>query len=123
MSAAESIRHVDPNNDVRRAIAYVAAHPKIRFKLSTQVKTVAQRQHLALPPNAKVESGADQVIFFPLAEGPDPWHSKTNDPWLTKAVFGPREINFNWYSTWLGHDRVVVMTMAKAKTAGITFAN
>ena len=37
-------------------------------------------------------------------------------------MFGPREINFHYYSTWEGYDRVVVMTMEKARAAGAPLA-
>ena len=42
----------------------------------------------------------------------------------TRAIFGPREVNFNWYSTWdSGRDRVVVMTSKKAKAASVDLAH
>ncbi|MFZ1219123.1 MAG: hypothetical protein WAO00_07510, partial [Chthoniobacterales bacterium] len=76
---------------------------------------------LALPSNA-VQANADEVVFFARAEGAQSYAWSVNDPWLTRAVFGPREINFNYYSTWEGFDRVVVMTLVKAKAAGIPLA-
>jgi Dolichyl-phosphate-mannose-protein mannosyltransferase len=123
VAAGESIRHADNKDDVRQAIDYVGKHPGTRFRLSPQVTAIARQQHLALPPNALVAGSADEVVFFAEAEAPDPFHWKANDPWLTKAVFGPREINFAWCSTWQGPDRVIVMTTAKAKAAaaGISF--
>jgi hypothetical protein len=45
-----------------------------------------------------------------------------NDPWLIKAAFGPREVDLNWYSSWLGHDHVVVMTLDKARATGVPVA-
>jgi len=60
--------------------------------------------------------------FFGNAEGPGSWNFQTNDPWLTKAVFGPREMNFNWYAGWLGHDHLVVMDRAKARATGVPLA-
>jgi hypothetical protein len=122
VSAVGTIRHVDHDADVRAAVAYVGQHPGTRFKLSPQVMAAAQRQKLEIPPNARAESGAEQVVFFARAEGPDPRGWKTNDPWLTKAVFGPREMNFNWYASWDGHDRVLVMTTEKARSMEISFA-
>jgi hypothetical protein len=123
ITAAESIRHSSPEGDVRGALAYVGKHPHIRFKLSPQVTSIATQQHLAVPPNAHAETGIEQVVFFPRAEAPDIFGWKTNDPWFTKAVFGPREVNFNWYSGWMGPDRVVIMTKDKALAgaAGISF--
>ena len=56
--------------------------------------------------------------FFAQAEGPDGFTWMTNDSFLTKAVFGTLEVNFNWYSGWAGRDRVVILTMPKAKETG-----
>ncbi len=117
--AAESIRHVDGQQDVRQALAYVAAHPQTRFRLSTKVRESAVAQGMAVPSNVTDTSDARSAVFFAIAEGPGTWDWKTNDPWQVQAVFGPREMNFDWYSGWTGHDRVVVMTIDKAKATGV----
>jgi len=62
------------------------------------------------------------VVFFARGDGPTPYVWKVNDRWLVEAVFGPRELNFNWYSTWSGHDRVVVMKIDKARSFGVALA-
>jgi hypothetical protein len=122
IAAGESIRRPDGNDQVRKALAYVSKHPGKRFKLSPQVTAIAQAQKLPIPPNAKAETGADQMVFFLRAEGGDPFVRRSNHPWLFKAVFGPRDVNLNWYSTWDASDRVVVMTVEKAKWARIALA-
>jgi hypothetical protein len=120
--ASQSVRHRNPEEEVRDALAYVGKHPRTRFELSPRVTSLAKLQQLPVPPNAQAAADADEVVFFPRAEGIDIFHWKTNDPWLTKAVFGPLEVNFNWYSTWQGPDRVVVMTKDKAElAAGVWF--
>jgi hypothetical protein len=86
------------------------------------VRALAGQRGLTLPGNVVEGGDADEVVFFARADGPPPRQWKTNDPWLTRAVFGPREVNFNWYSTWVGRDRVVVMTRAKAASTGVSLA-
>ncbi|MDP9001699.1 MAG: glycosyltransferase family 39 protein [Myxococcota bacterium] len=122
LRAAESIRHVDPAAEVRQAVAYVGRHARTRFRLSSRVRSTAAQEKLILPANVIDERGADEVVFVAPTEGPDYWHWRTNDPWLTKEVFGPREVDFNWYSTWEGHERIVVMSTDKAKKMGIELA-
>ena len=123
VSAAETIRHIDPNADTRAAIAYIAKHPKIKFRISEKVAKLAVEQHLPMPANiVTAATSAGAFVFFAKAEGPDPYLIHTNDPWLTMAIFGPRELNFNWYSGWWGHDRILVMTLAKAKESGVALA-
>jgi 4-amino-4-deoxy-L-arabinose transferase-like glycosyltransferase len=120
--AAESIRHFDPPTYARDAFAYVGAHAGTRFRVAPDVRALAAEQHVALPPNVVDAPEGDDVVFFARADGPPPRRWITNDPWLTEAVFGPGELNFNWYSTWDGRDRIVVMTLEKARAAGVALA-
>ncbi len=120
--AAESIRHFDPKVYVTSAIVYVTKHPRTRFRLSPKVLSLAGEQSLKIPKNVTQGPEAQEVVLFAEAEGPDSWNWRTNDPWLTRAVFGPLEMNFDWYSGWMGKDRVVVMTKAKALSTGVTLA-
>jgi hypothetical protein len=121
--AAESIRHrEDARGDARAAIEYVAAHPMTRFRVSPRVRDLIAAQHIALPANVTDGPTPDSVVFFAIADSTSPSRWKTNDPWLTQAVFGPREMNFNWYSTWAGQDRIVVMTLAKARESSVVAA-
>ena len=121
--AGEGIRHMDPMAYARHAITYVSKHPGTQFRVSPRVRSLAAAQNLALPSNV-TEGEAQVVIFFVNAEGPNPrsdtW--KSNDPWLTEAVFGPREVNVNWYAAWIGQDHVFAMTTKKAKAAGVALA-
>jgi hypothetical protein len=116
--AAKSIRNMDPKAYVRDAVAYVREHPERRFRVSARVSAIAAEERLVLPENMTQNGNPDAVVFFAPSEGPKWFEWKTNDPWMTEAVFGPLEVNFNWYASWSGHDRVVVMTMERAKAAG-----
>jgi hypothetical protein len=122
VAAGESIRDIDPQADVERALSYIAKRPNAAFRLSAKVRALAKAAQLVLPANVVSGQRGDHLVFFGQADGPGPWHWMTNDPWLTEAVFGPREVNLNWYSSWSGNDRVVVMTLEKARSAGIALA-
>jgi hypothetical protein len=121
ISAGESIRHRDDSAAAGEAVTYVRNHPGTRFRVSAKVTSLAAGRGVTLPSNA-VQANAEEVVFFARAEGAPPTGWIVNDPWLTRAVFGPREINFNYYSTWEGYDHVVVMTLAKARAAGAPLA-
>jgi hypothetical protein len=121
--AAEGIRHVDNKRYARQAVQYVAAHPNVRFKVSPQVQALAREQGLAMPANTTADKAAAQeMVFFAKQEGPGMWNWKSNDPFIAEAIFGPREVNFGWYTSWDGHDRILVMTAAKAKGVGVPLA-
>ena len=120
--AGESIRHVDYDAYVREAVEYVAKHPKEQFRVSEKVRARAANQHLALPANVVTAPGGQAVVMFGRAEMGPPGLYKENDPWLTDAVFGPRDVNFNWYAVWGGNDRVVVMPIEKARAGAVPLA-
>ena len=109
VAAAESIRHVDMGSMVKDALAYIARHPKDRYRsLGGDVRSVAAENSVPIPPNVTAEKAKDgaHVVFFARGEGPSPFVWKVNDRWLTEATFGSREMDFNWYSTWSGNDRI-----------------
>jgi hypothetical protein len=121
--AAESIRHPDPGADVGRAVAWVAAHPASHFRLSPRVRQLAGEQKLALPSNLTEARDVDQLVFFARAEGPELGRWRSNDPWQASAVFGPGDVDFAWYASSPGSDRVVVMSAAKAEATGVPVAD
>jgi hypothetical protein len=123
VAAGESIRNFNPDAYVRQALDYVKDHASDRFRVSNQIRSSARAQHLTLPPNVVKGREGTEVVFFGNAEGPNGWHWRVNDPFLTKAVFGPREMNFNWYSSWSGRDHIVVMDIEKARSTGVPLAN
>jgi hypothetical protein len=122
VAAGESIRKIDPQRDVWQALDYVRRHASTEFRLSNQVRAIARAQNFALPKNVVSGSAGTEVVFFANAEGPGSWYFQTNDPWMTKAVFGPREVNLNWYAGWLGRDHLIVMTLDKARATGVPLA-
>lgn len=117
--AAESIREPDARGYVRDALAYAASHPALSFKLSSRVASAAREQSLPLSANAGGGPSWDEVLYFANADEPKYKSLITNDPWLAVATFGPQEVNFNWYPTWIGHDRLVLLTRAKAEASGL----
>ena len=81
VSAAESIRHVDPKADLGRALTYVSKHPRTRFRLSPHVMELVKQYKLTTPANAQAEAaGAQQIVLFPRADAPDTFVWRTNDP-------------------------------------------
>ena len=61
-------------------------------------------------------------MLFGRAESGDTYKSKTNNPWLTHAVVGPQDVNYNWYSGWQGGDQIVVMPRRHALASLIPLA-
>jgi hypothetical protein len=117
VSAAESIRTATAEDDVRQALEYVAKKPDSRYRLSPRVKDIAVSKHFAVPAN--VGRHGDHIVFFAPDEGPNPFDWPANDPFAVERTFGPRDVNFDWYPTWTGSRRVVVMPRDKALEIGL----
>jgi hypothetical protein len=120
--AADSIRHFNPKKQVRDAIRYVADHPKEQFRVSDRVRNMATEQQIAMPANVVTAPAGQAVVMFGFADLGSTDLYKENDPWLTDAIFGTKEVDFNWYAVWGGHDRVVVMPIEKAREGGVPLA-
>jgi hypothetical protein len=121
--SAETIRARGATNYVAQAVEYMRAHAGDSFFVSKRVLDAARAAHLDLPPNIVSGPGkASHVVIYAKADGPGHRKWKANDPWLTVAVFGPNEVNSNYYATWRGDDRVFVMTTEKARERGVPMA-
>jgi hypothetical protein len=119
VKAAESIRHAHLERDMGQAIQYLSQNPASRYRLSPHLAQYAAKHKLPRGQGAK--DPVDHVAFLARAEGPNPFKWPANDPWQAERVFGPLEMNFDWYPSWGGADRVVVMSPAKAKEIGLSF--
>jgi hypothetical protein len=122
IAAGESIRHASPALAVRQAFEYAAARPDVRFRASEKVLASAKQHRVPIPRNVRAQGRADKVLFWGKDDVPDPWRHRTNDPNLYDAVFGPREVNLFWYSTWSGKDHVVTTSLANAQSLAIAVA-
>jgi 4-amino-4-deoxy-L-arabinose transferase-like glycosyltransferase len=120
VSAAESIRHRSELDDVRQALAYATARPETHFKLSNDIREIARRAQLTLPSNVTARK-PDHVMFFAPSEGPLAWDWPANDPFAVERTFGPREVNLDWYPTWLGDRHILLMTLEEARHIGVPF--
>jgi hypothetical protein len=117
VNAAESIRDASLGRDMRQAIEYLSRSHAGRFRLSPRLARYAASHHM--PEGQSGKGRVDVVAFLARDEGPDPFTWPANDPFQAVRVFGPREVNIDWYPTWGGADRVVVMKLAKAERIGV----
>lgn len=122
-TASQSIAHRDPARDVRDLAAYVRAHPDKRFLLSPRLNTAVGGLPGGLPANVSANAfgKADYVALYPL-EG----LNNQTQPWwpcldwnLIVTQFGPYEVDFNYYALWEGEERIIILTVPKAKSIGV----
>lgn len=112
--AGESIRVDDRSVFVRELAAYLDAHPDRSYAASATILRHLRQVDGRSRPNVGLRplQEVDDVIFYASEAyghivGLRPRHD------LTRAVFGPLEVNFNYYPSWLGEDRIVVMPASR----------
>jgi len=90
-------------------LKYVSGHPTTRFSLSPKVKDEMISVSRRLPENATatLEPNARAVFYATEVRDSSRWDATRfnyADTW-----FGPYEVNFNYYPTWAGEDRIVIL--------------
>lgn len=124
-SVREAASIVDRERDRLPALAaYIDANPKTAYLLSTRVARGLRA--LGGPQRANVTGDprrpADQAVLF-SSEVPD-WTSwKANRFDYTTRVFGSYEVNFNYYPSWIGPERIVVLPAPSARSLGVAWRN
>jgi len=119
--AADSIHTRSPERFTRQLVAYIEGHPRVGFEASGRVWSQIEDLAIAPPKNLSrlPDPGAEMAVFF-ASEGPqDLKNWPDNWPGLAKRIFGPWEVNFDYYPQWAGEDRILVMPIEKAHAIGI----
>lgn len=123
--AAGTIEDRDTTRFLDEAMEYIDAHPDTRFYISPKVKAMFLRQkepefqELKARPNVLLQSmdDADLVLLVPHdVKHPDDW--PCNRPGTVITWFGPYEVNFEYYCSWMD-PRVLLMTKEEARAVGM----
>lgn len=108
-------RHRD---DAGRAIReYILKRPNRRFLVTREAASAWGGRSEALPPNVFADPALEtDFTVFSTKEAGGRWVGRwpANRPGYVETWFGPREVNLNYYPTWLGDPRFVVMRTDRA---------
>ena len=115
ISAARSVRARRTDAGVRELSRYLDAHPRERFFASTRVTTALARLGGPPPGNLVPSPARATGILLYAFEGMNHNAWPANTPGLAVRTFGPREVNFDYYPSWLGNDRILLMTVPQAR--------
>ena len=110
IAAAEGIRERGGERYLVELRDYVAAHPATRFQVSAGVRADLREAGIELPRPDAPEASADARLVVTYPEEMLPftrWPS--NRPGLAQAVFGPLEVNFEYYTSWI-EPRILVLS-------------
>jgi len=123
--AGETIRAVDPNSVFKKLNTYVNSQSETTYSVSPKVWRFFG-QFGKDPPQNIIRGSSIQsyeAIFFAseALQTVGEFNLPANRPGLTKTWFGPYEVNFDYYPTWRGSDRILVMSMPNAQAFGFPF--
>ena len=115
--AAGTIRDRSTDRFRREAVAYIRAHPGEKFFVSPTVREWLKPHGLDSLANVTATADGSDVVFFSLYsesfEDESDWPANHRD--LLVTWFGPFEVNLNYYPSWVGDDRIIAMTTARAR--------
>lgn len=113
VAACRSIR--EGNEPERELLEYLSRRGASPCVLTPSLRSALAEKTSALPPSI-VPAGSDAArwIAFRASEVPDrtAWVANRRD--YTIRWFGPHEVNFNYYPSWIGRDRILLMRLEDA---------
>lgn len=113
ISATSSIVYKDTTNHIEQVRHYITQQSATTFWISEPVYQDLARANQQPPSNVTdTMSTADVAIFSSSEVGEYEWQANRYNYTLT--WFGPYEVNFNYYPSWTGDKRIVVMPVRSA---------
>ena len=115
VAAAESVRERRSDRFVKELAEYVADRPDERFFVTPQVVKLMEAARVTVPETAVTAVGGEAEYFVGL-----PHELRRVEVWPglvrgeVERVFGPREVNFEYYATW-PEPHVVVLEWSIAR--------
>jgi len=103
VAASWSVHKMDAIDMKQDLARFLDKRGKNNYVLSRGVR------QLAGPGNEHVAQSGDHVVFL-KSEIQDE-HYPANRFGLYQTIAGPRDVNFNYYPTWSGKDRIVIMKL------------
>ena len=121
VSAAHSIRLRNTDAIVQETAAYIRAHPETTYALSPKAARELSALKGKLPANVHSlpASGEEMIVFYASEGMENPFLWPANYPGLATKMFGSWEVNFDYYPLWAGDDRILIMSIEKARRIGI----
>jgi len=116
LHAARTIRERDPGRHVRDFDAYVRAHPAARFLASARIEAALAGLPGPSPPNVVTEPGRgyDRIAVYAREAFEAGRRIRVNAP-LHAVWFGPWDVNVNYYPSWLGSDRILILERTRVE--------
>ena len=118
--AGETIRYRGTDQYVHELVDFIEDRPDTIFLVSDQARTAIESINAEQLTNitSEMKKEVDVIAIYAFEVPHTIWPANIWD--LTITTFGPQEVNFNYYPTWEGNDRVVLMNIDRAREIGIS---
>jgi hypothetical protein len=110
VDAAGSIRHRSDARTAQEFAAWLAGQPPGSVALSPRLQAAVGEE---APGRMTPDPGVRMVAMYAL----EPGHERItpNERGLFAQVFGPRDVNLNYYPDWVGAEHIVVLERRRAQ--------
>jgi hypothetical protein len=126
IQAAASVAHPEDTASLVADFAHYAdQHPDRRLLVSERLADGLRQQgqwpkaNLQVAPSGPPGKFAEYASFYSETVLPRELDWPTNRPRSFAAVFGPRDVNLDYYTGWKGGDRIICLRPALAREAGV----
>jgi sRNA-binding regulator protein Hfq len=122
--AAESIGHPRPADAYRKAAAFIESKPETMIWVSERLMQSLPRESASVAKARNITRVAEEArlaAFLSSEVDYRLWPANTFA--YTEAWFGSREVNFDYYPGWVGPEKVVFLTMERARNLPPLFRN
>ena len=103
----------------KQAAAYVRSHPGTNFYLSPKVRSLLQSHRSGDMQNVVIDPARSTITLICAGENDRDRGWPVNVRGLFDGWFGPYEVNWAYYSSWAGDDRIIIIDTAHALGLGI----
>ena len=124
-ASSSIVRRRDTASFVADFSLYAEEHPRRHFLVSQRLATELGRQgrwpgaNLRVAPPGRPGSYDEYASFSSETVTPRHLEWRTNRPGTFVAVFGPREVNLDYYTGWIGDERVITLSPEMARETGV----
>jgi hypothetical protein len=121
VTAAESIRYRHTDHYIHQLVAYIDNHPQASFHVSERIwRELASLGDIGTNVSklAGVETG--MAVFYAREGLNDLGKWPKNQVGLVTKLFGPWEVNFEYYPLWAGDNRIVLMPVERIRQIGLS---
>lgn len=123
LSSVQTIQARDTDAFIHQALNHIAAHPEQPVYMTAAAGQLLAGYDLPAHLTADKSGSQDLVLFAYLADAFDEEEGNwpVNEIGASPLIFGPREINMDWYASWPGVERLVLAAPDVAWEAGRQF--